>query len=243
MSDLLIGLAVLILGPVLVIWWVPNLVHEIGHFAAALIAGARFDYVPLGPFVLLPKTVPGRLRWNIRRFPCDSAFPSAGHASSQLFVSSLGGPALNIGLGVLLLAIAFLGDVGRSAYLTPLVLLLVGMFTALQGLMWLLPWRPYGVPSAGLRLCSRLTGSRGGRRWLALKEATAQSIAGVRPREWPADVMRDLVVASGGSPDAIAAAVMLYWHLLDSHRLTEARACLEQARAAASQRYMAELNS
>ncbi|HAL28435.1 MAG TPA: hypothetical protein DCP25_17105 [Chloroflexi bacterium] len=150
---------------------------------------------------------------------------------------------MNIGLGTLLLSIAFLGDAGRSAYLAPLVLLLVGMFTALQGFMWLLPWRPYGVPSDGLRLWSLLTGSTGGRRWLALKEATAQSIGGVRPRDWPADLMRDLVVASDGSTDDIAAALTLYWHLLDSHRLTEARACLEQARAAASQRYMAELNS
>ncbi len=243
MTDLLIGLAVLFVGPVLVIWWVPTLVHEIGHFAGATIAGARFDYVPLGPFVVIPKGVPGRLRLKIRRFPCDSAIPSAGRARAQLFISTLGGPALNIGLGIALLAIAFLGDVGRSAYLAPLVLLLVGLFTAMQGFLWLLPWRPYGVPSDGLRLWSLLTGSTTGRRWLALKETTAQSIAGARPRDWPADLMRDLVVASDGSIDDVAAAVTLYWHLLDSHRLTEARACLEQARAAASQRYMTELNS
>ena len=77
---------------------------------------------------------------------------------------------------------------------------------------------------------------------MALREAIAQSEAGVRPRDWSVDLMSRLVIASDGSIDDVAAAVVLYWHLLDSHRVAEAHACLEQARAAASQRYMNQLN-
>jgi hypothetical protein len=239
--DLLTGLVVLFAGPVLVIWWLPYLVHELGHLMGARLAGAQFDYIPLGPFMLTPRG-PRRLRRQIRRFACDSTVPTPSHSRWQLLMATVGGPALNIAVGVTLLVIGFLGDLGRSAFLAPLVLILVGLFMTMHGIIWLLPWRPYGVPSDGLRLWSLLAGTRGGRRWMALKEATAWSEADIRPRNWPVEVMSRLVVQSDGSIDDIAAAVMLYWHLLDSHRLTEARACLEQARAAASQRYMAQLN-
>jgi hypothetical protein len=148
----------------------------------------------------------------------------------------------NIALGVSLAAVALVGDVGRSAFLAPLVFLLVGMFMGLHGLVWLLPWRPDGVPSYGKRLFSLVTGSPSGRRWIALKTIASLSDSGVRPREWPSDVVNDLVQASDGSTDDVGAALTLYWYLLDSRRLTEARSCLEQARAAASQYYMSQLN-
>jgi hypothetical protein len=240
--DLLTGIIVLFAGPVLMVWWVPNLVHEVGHLLGATISGAHFDFIPLGPFTLPRSRGPRRLRLQIRRFACDSALPTTGHTRPQLFAASLGGPAFNIGLGVALLAVAFLGDIGRSAFLAPLVLVLVGTFCALHGLMYLLPWRPYGVPSDGRRLWSLLAGTPSGGRWKAIKEAVAQSEAGIRPRDLPLDVMTRLVVPSDGSIDDISAALTLYWHLLDSGRLEEARACLEQARAAASQRYMSQLN-
>lgn len=242
MADLLTGILVLFAGPVLVIWWVPYLVHELGHLLGARFAGARFDYVPLGPFVLPGTHGHRQLRLQIRRFSCDSALPTDGHTRPQLFTSSLGGPVLNIGLGVALLAVAFLGDTGRSAFLMPLVLILVGMFCALHGLLFLLPWRPYGVPSDGRRLWSLLAWTPSGDRWMAIKEALTASESGVRPRDWRLDVMDRLVVPSDGSIDDISAALNLYWHLLDSGRLDKARACLEQARAAASQRYMSQLN-
>ena len=243
MIDLLVGLAVLFIGPLLVIWWLPYLVHELGHLLGATLAGARFDYIPLGPLMLARRSGPRRLRWQIRRFACGSTVPVPGRSRAQLFAASVGGPALNIGIGVVLLAVALFGDAARLAYLVPLVLLLVGLFMALHGLMWLLPWRPYGVPSDGIRLWSLLTDSAHGRRWTGLKEVAAFSEAGVRPREWPAAVVDRLVVSSDGSIDDVAGALNLYWHLLDSRRLPEARACLEQARAAASQRYMTEVNS
>lgn len=243
MPDLLTGLVLLFAGPVLVVWWLPYLVHELGHLLGGRLAGAHMDYVPLGPFVLLRSRAPSRLRRQIRRFACDGAVPTPGHARIQLFAASLGGPALNIGLGAALLAIGFLGDVGRSAFLAPLVLIVVGLYMALHGVIYLLPGRPYGVPSDGRRLWSLLVGTPSARRWVALKEASALGEAGVRPRDWPPEVTSGLVMASDGSTDDIAAAVNLYWHLLDSHRLAEARQCLEQARAAASQRYMAQLNS
>jgi len=241
--DLVTGLVVFFAGPVLVIWWWPYLVHELGHLLGAKLAGARFDYIPLGPFVLWNRRGPGRLRRQIRRFACDATVPSPGRGRQQLLAASLGGPLLNLALGLALLAIGFVGDVGRSAFLAPVVLILVGMFIALQGVVYLLPWRPYGMPSDGKRVWSLLAGTPSAQRWIALKETAALSEADVRPRDWPLDTMNVLVMASDGSTDDIAAAVTLYWHLLDSSRLVEARQCLEQARAAASQRYMARLNS
>jgi len=150
---------------------------------------------------------------------------------------------LNLAFGLALLAIGFVGDVGRSFFLAPLVLILIGMFMALHGIVYLLPSRHYGVPSDGRRMWSLLAGTPGARRWVAWKEATAWSEADVRPRDWPLETVSALVTASDGSTDDIAAALTLYWHLLDGGRLTEARQCLEQARAAASKRYMAQLSS
>jgi hypothetical protein len=43
--DLLTGLVIPFAGPLLVIWWLPYLVHELGHLLGANLAGAGFDSV------------------------------------------------------------------------------------------------------------------------------------------------------------------------------------------------------
>jgi hypothetical protein len=206
-------------------------------------AGARFDYIPLGPFVLTRGDGTVRIRRQVRRFACDAMLPSATWPRAQLFAASIGGPAANLVLGVALIVVALGDGLGSSAYLAPLVLLLVGLFMAGHGLVNVLPWRPYGVPSDGWRVLSLLRRSHSARRWVALKTIAAHSASGTRPRDWPAQELGALVQASDGSIDDVSGALTLYWHLLDSGKLNEARDCLEQARAAASQRYMTQVNA
>jgi len=90
LSDLVTGLVVLVVAPVLVIWWLPYLVHELGHAAAAILAGARFDYIPLGPFLAEPIRGSLRIRWRVRRWSCGAILPSRSRARQQIFIASLG---------------------------------------------------------------------------------------------------------------------------------------------------------
>jgi len=227
---------------VLILWWFPYLAHEVGHAVGSRLSGARFDYIPLGP--LVAERVAGRIRvrLQVRRFSCDAVLPVPGNARRQLVVATFAGPATNLAVGSGLLALALVDGTSLVNF-APLLLLIGGMFMTLHGAIALLPWRPYGVPSDGIRLLSLLTGSLAGRRWIALKVIARLSHAGVRPRDWPVQLTSALVVPSDGSTDDVAGALALYWHLLDDSRVSDARACLEQARAAASQRYMSQLNS
>lgn len=238
MADLVIALVVLFAGPVLVVWWLPFLVHELGHALTARAAGAGFDYIPLGPFVMTRPNGAVRLQRQIRRFSCDSVLPSPARARAQLLATSLGGPAANVVLGVALLVVGFASGVGEVWFLAPLLLILVGLYMAMYGVALVLPWRPYGMPSDGLRVLSLLRNSRSAQRWMALRVVASRSEAGTRPRDWPDAELTSLVQPSDGSIDDVSGALTLYWHLLDGGRLTEARTCLEQARAAASQHYM-----
>ena len=140
-----------------------------------------------------------------------------------------------------MLVVAFASDIGKTWFLAPLALIGVGLFMALHGAIQLLPWRPYGVPSDGLRILSLVRGTASGRRWIALRAIVSRSEAGTRPRDWPVDELNTLAQSSDGSIDDVSAALTLYWHLLDNGRLDDARNCLEQARAAASQHYMTQL--
>lgn len=241
MFDVVVGLVVLVAAPVLVIWWLPYLVHEIGHAVAAILVGARFDYIPLGPLVVSRVGGRPRLHWQIVRFACGAVLPTKVPAR-QLFIARLGGPVLNVVIGILLLGLGFRGEFD-SAYLMPLALLLTGLFMTAHGAIWLLPWRPYGVPSDGRVLLSLLRPSPSSRRWIALQILTGLSQEGHRPRDWPAEALRALVTPSDGSIDDVSGALYLYCHLLDSGRLKDGRACLEQARAAASRQYMSERHS
>jgi hypothetical protein len=207
---------------------------------AARLAGAHFDFIPLGPFVVVRGERPA-LRWQIRRFACGATLPRGTPARRQLFVAAAGGPLANIALGLGAAGLGFAGAGGTWHFLTPLALILSGTFCALHGLVFLWPWRPYGVPSDGVRLLSLLRNTSSARRWIAIQSITGLSEQGVRPRDWLH--LDALIAPSDGSTDDVAGALTLYWHLLDSHRLAEARTCLEQARAAASQHYMAQVNS
>lgn len=243
MLELLTELVLLFVGPVLVIWWIPYLVHEIGHAVAAAVVGAGFDYVPLGPFIATKSSSGWRVRRHVLRLSCDAVIPSPGSPRRQMFVATVGGPVANLAVGLAAVAIGFGGAAERAHFLAPLALLLLGVFTTMNGVAQLLPWRPHGIPTDGRRAISLLLGSRAGHRWVALKLITAASHMGVRPRDWEPHPLQALVAPSDGSLDDVAGALSLYWHLLDDHRLDEARMCLEQARAAASQRHLTQLNS
>lgn len=238
MIDLITAVAVLLIGPFVLIWWLPHLVHETGHALAARAVGARFDYFPLGPILIARDARGPRVRGQLLRFSCDAVLPLADHARTQLLVVTIGGPVASIGFGIALALVGLREDVGRALPFAPLVLLIGAFYTVSHGVMALFPWRPYGVPSDGRRLLSLIRAS--GRRWIAIRIIAAASDGGARPRDWPIARLRDMVRPSDGSTDDVAGALALYWHFLDDQRIGEARMCLEQARAAASRRYMSE---
>ncbi|MGH2370440.1 MAG: hypothetical protein ACRDI2_19875 [Chloroflexota bacterium] len=238
MIELLTTLVAVVIGSVLIIWWLPYLVHELGHFVGARVAGARFDFVPLGPFVVVQTPGGRRIRRLIRRYACDATIPKTDAAFRQLFAAAATGPLLNVALGVAAVWLAVDDRVARAWHFAPLLLIAVGFFMAGHGLGHLLPWRPRGFTSDGRRMLAILGRTPSARRWIALRIITSLSESGIRPRDWHRELIEAVRSPGDGSTDDIAAALVVYWHLLDSARPQEARDCLESARIAATLPYL-----
>lgn len=239
LAEALTVLVVLVGGAILLIWWLPLLGHEVGQFLGASIVGARYDYIPLGPLVVSRGPDGRALRLHLRRFPCDSVLPGPrGSARAQLMTATLAGPLVLLLFGSVGLAIVATGRGMPGGFWSPLVVFLLALFTTITGVALLLPWRPYGVPSDGLRLISILRNTASGDRWIALRRIARQSDDGVRPRDWEGANVAAIGEAGDGSIDDVSGTLTLYWHHLDAGRDDEARVQLERARLAASVRYL-----
>lgn len=243
MSDLVVSVLVLFLGPLVVAGWIPNLVHEAGHYVAARALGARFDYVPLTLWVGAWSDGELRIRFAPRRVSCDAVLPSAGKARRQLLIATAAGPALSITIGLGLMWLGLSETIARTHLFLPLAMLISGAYVAAIGLVTAIPWWFRGSRTDGRRLLQLIRDDAWGRRWVAIRALVAQAEAGTRPRDWDATTLSRLVQGSDHSVDDVNGALHLYWHLLDSGRQSEARVCIAQAHAAAEQRYQHELSA
>jgi len=234
--DALIGVVELFAIPIGIIWWIPYLVHELGHFAGARVAGARFDYIPLGPFIA-PRHIPNRpIVLRVVRRACDATLPSESAPSAQLAIATAVGPLANLLVGAALIVLAV--GVTTPETLTQPALFAVGFFVFLHGVVHLVPATPYATPTDGRRLLDLLRGTGSWRRWCAIRVIARRSDDGIRPRDWSPQQLAELVTASEGRIDDVDAAITLHWHLLDVGRFDDAELCLRQAMAAAGQRSM-----
>lgn len=217
--GLLPGVGLLALGVFFLATW-PNLIlHEAGHALAAMARGMQLVALGIGP-LRLERGSQGR--WRLRHGGgvrglggFAAAFPRVGHEPGRFDEALIlaGGPLANLVTAALCLWLGTLPAVGAWA---SQVALGSGLSALVLGVLNLVPINSAGWRSDGRGLLDLLRGSPHATLQQQVNRMVALSMAGVRPRLWPAAIVPD-GPADGSSPLLAAAAdAMRLTHAMDT---------------------------
>ena len=174
-------------------------VHEAGHLVGGFRKGMRFLLYIVGPFQLTRTTSGIRFNWifNLGTFGgLAAATPDPDQPIRPQFLSLIaGGPLASLVLAVLGFALFLLVDdrVGAHA-------MIIALFSAFIFIVTAFPMRAGGFMSDGMQFIEVL---RGGDAVLERQQLTglmAQSMAGIRPRDWKAEWLEPAAQAGSGEP-------------------------------------------
>ena len=202
-------------------------VHEAGHVAGGRLVGFRLLLLVVGP-VQVAREKDG-LRWGLNR-----SFGLAGGLALSVptddrdlhrrtAVTVAGGPAASLALGALGLGLwAALGGAASA------VALLVGLASFGIAAVTLWPGRPGGLPTDGARLLRLARGGPAAEREVAVLALVAQSVSGVRPRAWDADLLDAALSPADGDLMEESARALATARALDAGDAEAARDQLER---------------
>ncbi|MCS7024055.1 MAG: hypothetical protein NZV14_04605 [Bryobacteraceae bacterium] len=198
-------------------------IHEVGHLLGGMWFGLRFCLLAVGPLLVLREQNRIRIKFN-RAFSLWGGLAAAlperfQNLERAMLAFTAGGP-----LASLLAAVALWQAPGVAARLASLCSLLIGCVT-------LVPLRSSGFVSDGGRILMFLRQAEQAKRWSALALLSSYSLAMVRPREWPEEVIQQARAVPDGSPDDLAAAWLEHKAALDRGEIERARAALDYVQA------------
>lgn len=199
--------------------------HEAGHFAAALLMNFRILGVALGPFRVVRSTSSWIFRFNLRTFFSGSvsAVPRSTQAWRQrMLLVVAAGPLATLVTGAA--AAVFLLAHPLSGWTNTFL----GCLTQLSAFIFVLGLIP-NSPNAHARndarllsvLCSDSDEARG---ILFYHVLTQLDLAGVRPRDYPEELMRELARVKGRPDVMLFAAQKIVLWALDRGQLSTATA-------------------
>ena len=174
--------------------------HEIGHLLGGLSQGMRFLMLIVGPFGWHASVSGVRFEWNTNPALMGglaAALPTKVDASlrRQLLVLTAGGPLASLLLTVFAVALASLSDPRLAAYSIFVAATSFGIF-----LVTLIPMRAGGFMSDGMQIIDLWRGGRAVLERSAFMQIFAQSLEGVRPRDWDAAAMDELSKVDSEDP-------------------------------------------
>lgn len=174
-------------------------VHEGGHLLGGFRKGMRFLLYIVGPFQLTRTASGIRFNWifNLGTFGgLAAATPDPEQPIRPQFLSLIaGGPLASLGLAALGFALFLLVDGRVSAHA-----LIIAVLSALIFIVTAVPSRAGGFMSDGMQFIEVL---RGGDAVLERQQLTglmAQSMAGIRPRDWTAEWLEPAALDGAGDP-------------------------------------------
>lgn len=166
--------------------------HEIGHLLGGLSQGMRFLLLIVGPFGWHASVSGPRFEWNTNvalMGGLAATLPSkeGPFLRRQMLVMIGAGPLASLLLTVVGIALASISDPRFAAYWIFIAATSFGIF-----LVTLIPVRTGGFMSDGMQIIDVLRGGRAVIERSALMTIFAQSLDGVRPRDWEASAIEEL---------------------------------------------------
>ncbi|PJJ97430.1 hypothetical protein CO641_10695 [Lysobacteraceae bacterium NML91-0213] len=186
--------------------WLHVILHEAGHALAGRAAGMRVVALGIGRW-RFERGGDGWRAWRGGSLAGIGGFAAlvpgrerGGGAPAQAMYL-LGGPAANLATGGAAIALAIAFATTLPAWIAG-ALLGLGASGLLLGAINLLPFRTHGWRSDGMGLADLLLGRPDARLLQRAQAAMALSAAGIRPRDWPLDVVPDEAAITGASTTA-----------------------------------------
>jgi hypothetical protein len=197
-------------------------IHELGHLAGGMYRGMRFLLLIVGPFQFSQSASGIRFTWvfNLGTFGgLAAALPNPERALRPQMLSLIaGGPSASLVLALAGGAVMMAGD-GRMAVHG----MIIALLSTLIFLATAIPSRAGGFMSDGRQFIELL---RDGESVMARQRMTslmAQSMSGIRPRDWQADWLHAECHNTSGDPVQIVARhQMAFAMAVDSGNSTQA---------------------
>jgi len=208
-------------------------VHEIGHLIGGLSQGMRFLLLIVGPFGWHASVAGPRFEWNTNvalMGGLAATLPTETGASlrRQLLVMIAGGPLASLLLAIFAVAAIAYVDPRIAAYCLIVAATSFGIF-----LVTLIPTRAGGFMSDGMQLIDVWRGGTAVVERSALLRIFAQSMDGVRPRDWDPEALAELSRADSEDPTRRTGGLLYsYMWAMDGRRdadIAHYRALLESS--------------
>jgi hypothetical protein len=207
-------------------------VHELGHLLGGMVRGMRFLLLIVGPFQWHASTDGMRFQW-VRQLGLMGGLAATVPTRlgpglrSQLATMIAGGPVASLLLAGGAAALLTAAEGRGAAYACFIAVASTGIF-----LVTAIPQRTGGFMSDGMQLVDLLRGGPAVAERTLLLQLTAQSLAGVRPREWEGTAVENVAALDSAEPmRRIAGWVLLLYRAMDcddTSRVTEYRALLTE---------------
>jgi Peptidase family M50 len=174
-------------------------IHELGHLAGGMRRGMRFLLLIVGPFQFSQSASGIRFTWvfNLGTFGgLAAALPNPERPLRPQMLSLIAGGPLASLLLAIIAGIVFMAGDGRLAVHA----LVIGLMSAMIFLATAIPSRAGGFMSDGRQFIELL---RDGEIVMARQRMTslmAQSMSGIRPRDWDADWLQAECQNASGDP-------------------------------------------
>lgn len=190
--------------------------HEIGHLLGGMSQGMRFLLLIVGPFGWHASASGTRFEWNTNLALMGGLAATVPtkvgtELRRRLLVLVAGGPAASLLLAILAVAAASISDPRFAAYGICIAATSFGIF-----LVTLIPVRSGGFMSDGMQIIDVLRGGNAVAERSALMRIFAQSLDGVRPRDWDPSAIEELSRTDSEDPlRATGGALYLLYRAMD----------------------------
>jgi hypothetical protein len=237
------GLIVILIGSLVPAIYLAIALHEAGHLLAGHLVGFHFRYVTIGPLKISRQGRRLRLSGAGRRLWFSgfaASLPTDYHdLPRRTAVMIAGGPIASLlqsvvaGAGIAAWFQHFIPFGLRStAQLAALVPLLSVTGMAVVFLVSILPFRTGGLMTDGAKLLLLWRGGAQAEQYCVLTILAGLALAGVRPREWPAELIARTETPPDAPDHTTSLAMMAYYHALDRGEVEAAAAHLERGLSA-----------
>ena len=166
--------------------------HEVGHLLAGISQGMRFLMLIIGPFGWHASASGIRFEWNTNvelmgGLAAVAPTKMGDSLSRQLLVMTAGGPITSLLLAALAVVLAYFTDARLTGYLMFVAALSFGIFV-----VTLIPARNGSFLSDGMQIIDILRGGDAAIERAVVMQIFAQTMDGVRPRDWDASAIDQL---------------------------------------------------
>ena len=213
------------------------LIHELGHVVGGKLARFRFVMLIVGPFKVQQesgKLILGLNKWLQMSGGLALSIPEDTRATAgRLLLYIAGGPVASLLFALICgFSVYFLHDAGGSVgagYLVP-TLLFACLFNGGIAIVTLLPLPTSGFDNDGKQLLDILRGGKKANIKLLMHAVSAETIKGIRPREWTGDYLEEVMELTRdqrADRNLVVANLMGYYHYLDKSEVGRAGDCIK----------------